>query len=122
MSATGDYEPIAQIVGVTIDVHDLGIARSFWKAALGAEIEDESDKWVLFAPQPGCADLSLQKVPEGKEKKNRAHPDLKLTDYETGVKRLIELGAQSVREVTSTNGNQWHIMLDPDGNEFCAIR
>ncbi len=114
--------PIARITGITIDVLDLAAARAFWKAVLGAEIEDENDVWVIFEPQPGCAALSLQKVPEAKEKKNRSHPDLKITDFESGIRRLEELGATKVQEVKSPNGNHWFVMLDPDGNEFCAIK
>ncbi len=121
MSTSGDQEPIARLTGISIDVHDLEIERAFWQAALGTAISDESDKWVLFDPQPGCAGLSLQKVPEWKVKKNRAHPDLKLAGYENGVRRLEELGARRVREVIGANNLRWHIMLDPDGNEFCAI-
>ncbi len=122
MNSSDHQQPIARITGITLDVHDLPSARDFWQAVLGVGIDEQSDAWVLFAPQPGCAGLSLQKVPEGKEKKNRAHPDLKMTDFEDGVRRLEELGATIVREVTSPNGNHWFIMLDPDGNEFCAIQ
>lgn len=121
MNASGDREPIGRLLGVTIDVHDLELARGFWMAALGLEVEVENDDWVLFKPQPGCANLSLQKVSEVKENKNRAHLDIRLAEYPDGVRLLEELGAQSVREVIGVD-NQWHIMLDPDGNEFCAIK
>lgn len=121
MSASGDREPIGRLFGMTIDVHDLEVARDFWRAALGLEVEIENDEWVLFKPQPGCTDLSLQKVTESKGKKNRAHPDFRLADYPGGARLLEQLGAQTVREVIGVD-NQWHIMLDPDGNEFCAIK
>ena len=75
---------------------------------------------MIFKPQPGCAGLSLQLVPEAKTVKNRAHADLKMADFDGGVRRLEELGATVIRPVSSGD-LQWVILADPEGNEFCAI-
>ena len=115
-------EPLARLLGVTIDVHDLEREKAFWQEVLAARVAEENEVWVIFEPQAGCAALSLQKVGEDKKNKNRAHPDLKLADFESGVRRMQELGARAIRHVTSPNGLEWFIMADPDGNEFCAIR
>ena len=113
-------QPIAQLSGITIDVSDLELEKDFWQTVLATEVAEENDTWVIFKPQPGCAGLSLQKVPEGKTTKNRAHADLKMADFEGGVRRLEELGAKVIRPV-SAGDLRWVIMADPDGNEFCAI-
>ncbi len=120
MTDRKNHRPIARLAGITIDVNDLELERNFWRTVLDAEIEVETDKWVIFKPQPGSADLSLQLVPEGKTTKNRAHADLKMADFEDGVRRLEELGAKVVRPVSSGD-LRWVIMTDPEGNEFCAI-
>jgi hypothetical protein len=37
----------------------------------------------------------------------------------SGIDRLIGLGASIVQE--RPGGNDWTIMADPEGNEFCAF-
>ncbi len=112
--------PIAQLFGITIDVNDLELEKNFWRTVLATEIAEENDKFVIFKPQPGCAGLSLQQVPEGKSVKNRVHADLKISDFDEGVRRLEELGAKVIRPVSSGD-SRWVIMADPEGNEFCAV-
>ena len=99
---------------------DLEAAKAFWQAALGIKVSEENDRWVLFEPQLGSAGLSLQKVSARKSSKSSAHPDLVLDDYESGVERLLALGAAKVQEEIRPD-KRWWIMRDPDGNEFCAI-
>ncbi len=120
MTDRENHHPIAQLFGITIDVSDLELEKHFWRTVLATEIAEESDKWVVFKPQPGCAGLSLQQVPEGKTVKNRAHADLRIADFDEGVRRLEELGARAIRPMSSGD-LRWVIMADPEGNEFCAI-
>jgi len=66
--------------------------------------------------------LLFQEVPEAKSVKNRLHIDV---HSEPGgldelVARLEGLGATRVREVDQGPAGHWWIMLDPEGNEFCA--
>ncbi|WP_067479946.1 VOC family protein [Actinomadura hibisca] len=66
--------------------------------------------------------LLFQDVPEGKSVKNRLHIDV---HSEPGgldelVARLEKLGATRVREVDQGPAGHWWVMLDPEGNEFCA--
>lgn len=113
--------PIAQLFGITIDVHDLDLEKNFWQAVLGTGITAQNEEWILFEPQPGQAGFSLQKVAEGKSIKNRAHPDLKMADFVDGVRKLKALGAKEVQRVCSGD-LEWVVMIDPEGNEFCAIK
>jgi extradiol dioxygenase family protein len=112
--------PIGHLRGMTLDVHDLALTKTFWQAVLGAEITFENDDWVAFDAIPGHFGLDLQRVPETKAVKNRAHLDIVLDDYETGINRLKALGAAVLQEV-SLQDRRWSIMADPEGNEFCAI-
>ena len=66
--------------------------------------------------------LLFQEVPEAKSVKNRLHIDV---HSEPGgldelVARLEGVGATRVREVDQGPAGHWWIMLDPEGNEFCA--
>ena len=120
MGASAGLAGIGRIAEVTIDVSDLAVAREFWRAVLGVGIAEENSDWVLFENGTGGTGLSLQRVDEPKIGKSRSHVDVVGDDYEGGLQRLVELGATAVRDVTG-GGRRWWIMLDPDGNEFCAI-
>ncbi|KOV70787.1 VOC family protein [Streptomyces sp. MMG1121] len=64
--------------------------------------------------------LLFQRVPEPKTVKNRLHLDLHTApDRRTAeLARLQALGARVVREVKEPSG-EWHVLTDPEGNEFC---
>ncbi|MEU4442457.1 VOC family protein [Actinosynnema sp. NPDC050801] len=66
--------------------------------------------------------LLFQDVPEGKTVKNRLHIDVHggPGGLEELVARLEELGATRVREFDRGPAGHWWVMLDPEGNEFCA--
>lgn len=54
-------------------------------------------------------------VPEPKAAKNRVHWDV----VAPSVAPLFEAGARMLREPGGDIG--WHVMADPEGNEFCAF-
>ncbi|MER7049345.1 VOC family protein [Streptomyces jumonjinensis] len=66
--------------------------------------------------------LLFQDVPESKTVKNRLHIDVHAESegLDHLVARLESLGATRVREVDRGPAGHWWIMLDPEGNEFCA--
>ncbi|GAB3209527.1 VOC family protein [Marinactinospora endophytica] len=66
--------------------------------------------------------LLFQEVPEDKPGKNRLHIDVHAGSggLDDLVARLESLGATRVREVDNGPAGHWWIMLDPEGNEFCA--
>ena len=66
--------------------------------------------------------LLFQDVPEGKTVKNRLHIDIHSGPggLEGLVAELESLGATRVREQDQGPAGHWWVMLDPEGNEFCA--
>ncbi len=66
--------------------------------------------------------LLFQNVPEGKTVKNRLHIDVHAErgDLDALVVRLETLGATRLREENHGPAGHWWVMLDPEGNEFCA--
>ena len=110
-----------------LDTTDPDRTASFWQEALGwRRTYDTPDEVVLEppvgSPQDGVApDLLFARVPEGKTVKNRWHPDLRPTDQEAEVARLLALGATHC-DVGQTGEESWVVMADPDGNEFCVLR
>ncbi|MFE3442792.1 VOC family protein [Nocardia sp. NPDC059180] len=64
----------------------------------------------------------FQDVPEDKTVKNRLHIDVhsEPDGLDALVARLEGLGATRVREFDRGPAGHWWVMLDPEGNEFCA--
>jgi predicted enzyme related to lactoylglutathione lyase len=106
---------------VTIDCADpTGLAR-FWSEAAGYQVLADYDGWyVMLAPAGGEGlRLGLQKVPEERVTKNRAHIDWSAEDREAEVERLTKLGATVLNERV-VEDFAWTVLADPEGNEFCV--
>ncbi len=98
---------------------DLGVPEDEWNSAS-----------AVVDPDGGGPRLFFQRVPEPKAAKNRVHLDLNVggplgtplderkAAVDREVKRMIDLGAEVVREVEE-RGEFWVVMRDPEGNEFC---
>jgi predicted enzyme related to lactoylglutathione lyase len=114
-------------LAVVLDCADLERAAAFWCAALGYVAmpkEPGSGPYRVLLPADGDGiELLLQQVPERKTAKNRMHFDLRVLDLDEEVSRLITLGARyATDKPLRNNGWVWHVLLDPDGNEFCVLR
>jgi predicted enzyme related to lactoylglutathione lyase len=84
----------------------------------GAQLGGGADKgwwWLEDVPGLPCDGWSFVPVPEPKTVKNRIHWDV-LVD---SVDDLVAAGATVLRG--PTDSDEWSIMADPEGNEFCAF-
>ena len=111
-------------IGMTLDCVDLKAAADFWSEALGydqpVELTEDAQFHPLVSPSGGLHHLTLQRVPEAKSSKNRAHLDLFVADLSSEVERLRALGAAIAAE--HHGEYRTTIMTDPDGNEFCVVQ
>ena len=110
---------------VVIDCSDLDRSAQFWTGALGYVREgDAPGRYLTLLPADGRgAEILLQRVPEGKSGKNRVHLDLRTRQLEPELARLVALGARQLTATpVSEAGWEWHILADPDGNEFCVLQ
>jgi predicted enzyme related to lactoylglutathione lyase len=110
---------------VVIDCSDLGRAADFWTGVLGYVTESTgSGSYQALLPPDGVgAEILLQRVPERKQGKNRLHLDLRTRDLEPEVERVTGLGAVVLTaEPITEEGMRWHVLADPDGNEFCVLQ
>jgi catechol 2,3-dioxygenase-like lactoylglutathione lyase family enzyme len=106
--------------GVTLDCADPRKLAEFWTKALGATVGHDSDEYVfLLYGKEGAPYLGLQRVPEARAGKNRAHLDFGTEDRPAEVQRLVGLGASVLGE-HSVPGLIWTVLADPEGNEFCV--
>jgi predicted enzyme related to lactoylglutathione lyase len=112
-------------VSVVLDVNDLERASAFWSAALGFPIQKPITQFMVLRPEDPDdhrPHLILQKVPEPKAGKNRAHLDLFFSSRDEARDRLMALGGRLIQEQPNCIGSHcWYLMADPEGNEFCVV-
>lgn len=151
---------MSRTIQVAFDAHDPQSLSRFWAEAMGyvnppppgRTLEPGQDPfaaWQAFLAEAGVPEsewssasaaedpegvgprLFFQRVPEGKEAKNRVHLDLRaapglrgeerMAALEAEADRLVALGAsRGARHEPSPPMTAGHItMADPEGNEFC---
>jgi predicted enzyme related to lactoylglutathione lyase len=110
---------------IVIDCGDLDRAAQFWTNVLGyVRRGSPGGPYQRLEPSDGHGvEVLLQRVPEVKSGKNRLHLDLRTADLNSEVERVIALGAlRLTSEPVREKGLSWHILADPDGNEFCVLQ
>ena len=67
--------------------------------------------------------IILSRRDEPEPGKSRLHIDVNATDrdQDAELERLLELGARPA-DIGQTGEEQWHVLVDPEGNEFCLLR
>jgi predicted enzyme related to lactoylglutathione lyase len=112
---------------IVIDCSDLGRAARFWCEVLGYVVEGEitpSQHYQSLYPADRIGiEILLQRVSDAKMAKNRLHLDLRTADLDREVQRLREVGATLLsKQALEEHGWRWHVLADPDGNEFCVLQ
>jgi predicted enzyme related to lactoylglutathione lyase len=110
---------------IVIDCADLDRSAAFWSAALGYTASPAgTGPYRSLEPESGAGiDVLLQRVADVKGQKNRLHLDLRTPDLDAEVRRVLGLGATLLTsEPVTEDGWLWHILADPDGNEFCVLQ
>jgi predicted enzyme related to lactoylglutathione lyase len=109
---------------IVVDCSDLDRSARFWCGVLGYTASPPSARYRALAPESGVGiEVLLQRVPDVKGQKNRLHFDLRTPDLGAEVRRVLGLGArQLTAEPVTEDGWLWHILADPDGNEFCVLQ
>lgn len=118
-----DIDPVVPFFsGMVFDCADPITLARWWAELLGTEVVTESDDFCVVRPPEGRkTTISFQKVPEAKQVKNRAHPDLVVGDKIAAVARAVQMGATQLDDYTWGGGWSWTVMQDPEGNEFCLV-
>ncbi|MFD3747724.1 VOC family protein [Nocardia sp. NPDC058633] len=100
----------------------------FWCEVLDFVVLDrEDDGTVEIGPRDGFGGpqatiiLSGEAVPA--RGKSRLHLDVNPTDrdQDAELERLLALGARPA-DIGQTGREPWHVLADPEGNEFCLLR
>src|SRR5579859_5198682 len=101
------------IKNVSFDARDALKLATFWAAALGTDVDEDStaEKAFVEAAGWGGPNIWFTRVPEAKTAKNRVHFDLRAPGaMDDEVRRLERLGATVLRR-----GAELTTMADPEG-------
>jgi Glyoxalase-like domain len=109
--------PADRLHGLVVDSVDPAAQARWWGAVYGAEVVHHDKGWSTVQNVPGMPILTFDfvPVPEPKTVKNRIHWDVTVTSLQP----LIDVGATLLRPADTEI--RWHVMADPEGNEFCAF-
>ncbi|GAA1777338.1 VOC family protein [Actinomadura chokoriensis] len=143
---------MARDIQITFDCADPAALAAFWAEALGYRLQDppgdfaswdealaamgvpperRNDASALTDPAGAGPRLFFQRVPEGKQAKNRVHLDVRaapgldgdarMKALEAEAERLVSHGATRLQrhEPAPPLGAGHIVMADPEGNEFC---
>src|SRR5829696_8469081 len=113
---------------LVVNSRDPEALAAFWAAVLDYRVLGrEDDGAVEIGPEAGfggaAPTLVFAPVPDPTPGKVRLHIDLNPTDRDQDeeLDRLIGLGATRA-DVGQTGDESWHVLTDPEGNQFCLLR
>lgn len=112
---------------LVVEAEDPARLARWWAEALGYQLVNERPDEVEI--RHGVADLPalvFVPVPGPKQTRNRLHLNLRPTDLEAEVERLVNMGARHVdggraTGIDPTAGIDPTMLADPEGNEFCVL-
>jgi len=111
--------PAYKLYEIVVDARDGHAIATWWADVLGATVQDHEggdDVFSWFEDAPGMPfEMVFGDVPEPKTVKNRIHWDVDTDD----VRLLVDAGATVLRAPDEQIA--WHVLADPEGNEFCAF-
>jgi catechol 2,3-dioxygenase-like lactoylglutathione lyase family enzyme len=117
-----------RISDLVFDSRDPQALAAFWCEVLGFTVLSVEDNgWVEIGPPDGegASQPKLLFIPstEPKTTKLRMHIDVRATDrdQDAELQRLLDIGARPA-DVGQTGEESWHVLADPEGNEFCLLR
>ncbi|MCW2884262.1 MAG: hypothetical protein QOE54_1820 [Streptosporangiaceae bacterium] len=116
-----------RITELVLDCCEPEKLASFWCEVLGFVVLGREGDDIEIGPREGFGGLQptllLSRTEEPKNGKLRLHFDLNGTDRDQAaeLERLLAAGAQLV-DIGQSGEESWHVLTDPEGNEFCLLR
>ena len=117
-----------RITELVLDAHDPDLLAQFWCTVLGYVELDRVDGSIEIGPleagfggpQPT---IVFNRTDEPKSGKLRLHIDVNATDRDQAAEldRLLAAGARRA-DIGQIGNESWHVLADPESNEFCLLR
>lgn len=117
-----------RISELVLACRDPELLARFWCEVLDFVVLDrEDDGSIEIGPREGFGGLQptiiLSPTEHPEPGKPRLHIDVNPTDrdQDAELERLLSLGARPA-DIGQTGQESWHVLMDPEGNEFCLLR
>ncbi|WP_416902551.1 VOC family protein [Micromonospora echinospora] len=117
-----------RISELVLECRDPETLARFWCEVLDFVVLDrEGDGSLEIGPREGFGGaqptIILSPSAEPERAKPRLHIDVNATDrdQDAELERLLSIGARPV-DIGQTGAESWHVLADPEGNEFCLLR
>jgi catechol 2,3-dioxygenase-like lactoylglutathione lyase family enzyme len=117
-----------RISELVINCRDPERLAVFWCEVLGfSELSRDADSIEIGPPETGFGGLKptivLQSCPVPTPGRLRLHFDVSPvgSDQEAELARLLAAGARPA-DIGQRGDEGWHVLADPEGNEFCLLR
>ncbi|HEU5420997.1 MAG TPA: VOC family protein [Streptosporangiaceae bacterium] len=112
---------------LVLKCRDLDALARFWCEVLDfIELDREQDVYIEIGPREGFGGpqptIFLIRNDEPKNERARLHIDVNPTDrdQDAELERLLAAGARPV-DIGQPADASWHVLTDPEGNEFCLL-
>jgi hypothetical protein len=109
----------AVVSAIVVDCSDPSNIANFWQALLGGRTIEYPELNVVALRAPGIT-FDFCRNNDPKVAKNRWHLDLATDDASGTVERALALGAARADDFGADDN--FVVMRDPEGNEFCVLR
>ena len=112
---------------LVLKCRDPGALARFWCEVLDFVVLDREEDYIEIGPREGFGGpqptIILSRTDEPEKGKSRLHIDVNSTDrdQDAELERLLKLGARPA-DIGQTGEESWHVLADPEGNEFCLLR
>ena len=106
---------------ISVEVHDLDRATTFWRGALGVEFREVVTRGRngMFGTLPDGVTLKLVQSDAGADTLRSRHVlGVAVADVDAVVELAEELGGRRVGEILRNHGRVHARVRDPDGNEL----
>jgi predicted enzyme related to lactoylglutathione lyase len=121
MASQRGGEGVGRVRGVVLDADDLELLAAFWGAVLGVVVAEQFDDWIMLTPAAGGAYLAFQpREVDGADSVPRLRLDVEVANLDDATQRIETLGGRLV-DVVDESEFTYHLMADPEGNEFSIV-
>ncbi|MFD3810387.1 VOC family protein [Rhodococcus sp. NPDC058639] len=116
-----------RISELVLDCREPEVLARFWCEVLDFVVLDRDEDGLEIGPREGFGGaqptIILSRTDKPEPAKPRLHIDLNATDrdQDAELERLLSLGARPA-DIGQTGDETWHVLADPEGNEFCLLK
>lgn len=116
--------PVTHLLAFTLDSTDAARLANFYADLTGGQVTGVYPEHGFAQMEFGNSTFYFQTVSDyvrpqwpGQEQPQQAHLDFRVADLAEAVDHAVRLGATVASE--QPGGEQWTVMIDPDGHPFC---